>query len=267
MILRNFLFLDTATMTDYLSTLEGYVVEGTVDQTDVGKREKGGKLAAKVIEGGASSEVSTETKQKLTVPDAAKFQRLYEILEEQDLIQYLDAFDEEIWNQLKRGELLEVQAAIRLPELLAVTKMVEDLSPLLGVMTALGQDPLDDPEARVAFDGMREVGKLTKQKHVPLLFEAVSTPGFRFVANLPRQYIRRPLSDLQGEAVVFGKIQRILTKGQKYEAFSLLPPSASFPTRRSLTKEQRRKRRQAKKGLTEMVNGPAIVLTPLAVFR
>jgi len=267
MILRNFLFLDTATMTDYLSTLEGYVIEGTVGQTDVGKKEKGGKLAAKVIEGGATSEVSTETRRQLAIPDAARFQRLYELLQEQDLIQFLDAFDVEIWNQLERGELLEVQATIRLPELLTLTQMVEDLFPLLDVMTAFGQDPLNDPEARIAFDGMREVGKLTKQKHVPLLFGATSTPGFYFVANLPRQYIRCPLSDLQGEAIVFGKVQRILTKGQEYEAFNLLPSSISFPPGRNLTKEQRRKIRRAKKEVTETVKGPAIVLSPLAVYR
>jgi len=37
MILRNFLFLDTETMADYLSTLEGSIVEGPIDQSEVKK--------------------------------------------------------------------------------------------------------------------------------------------------------------------------------------------------------------------------------------
>ena len=113
---------------------------------------------------------------------------------------------------------------------------------------------------------MREVTKLVGKKPIPLLFEAASTRNFRFVANLPRQHLRCELSDLQGEAVVFGKVLRILTKGQKLEVFSLLPGVTSVP-KRGFTKEQRRRMKVSKDELTEWVGGPAIVLDPLAVYR
>jgi hypothetical protein len=267
MILRNFLFLDIATMTDYLSTLEGSIVEGPIDQTEVEKREKGGKAGYKIIEGSAASEASTETKQKLAVTDAARFQRLYELLEQQNLIQFLDAFDTDIWSQLRRGELLEIQATIRLPESFMLTQAVEDFAPLLDIMAAFDEDPLSDPKTRNAFEGIRAVAKLTEKKHIPLLFEAASTTGFRFVANLPRQYLRCELSDLQGEAIVFGKIQRILPKRKKLEVFSLLPAfTASLP---GLNREQRHRmqREMSKQKLAEVVRGPAIVLAPVAVYR
>ena len=141
MILRNFLFLDTATMEDYLATIEGYIVEGAIDQTEVEKKDKSGKAGYKIVEGGIASEKSTETKQKLAVTDAAKFQSLYEILEEQDLVQFLDAFDEEIWNQLHRGELLEIDAAIRFPRPFILTQAIEDFSPLLDIVAAFDIDP------------------------------------------------------------------------------------------------------------------------------
>jgi len=267
MILRNFLFLDTATMEDYLATLEGYVVEGTIDQTEVEKKDKSGKAGYKVVEGEIASEKSKETKQKLAITDGAKFQQLYEILEEQDLLQFLDAFDEEIWNQLHRGELLEVDAIIRFPKPFALTQAMDDLSPLLGIMAAFGEDSLADPKDRAAFEGMSAIVKLVEGKPVPILFEAASTPGFTFVAHLPRRHLRCQLSDLEGEATLVGKVQRILTKGRKVEVFSLFPAfTSSLP---SLSREQRRQmqREMVKKELAEVVRGPTVILTPLAIYR
>ncbi len=266
-VLRNFLFLNTALMTDYLSTLEGYVIEGAIDQTESGKSEKGVKVGYQVLEGSALSETSQETKQQIAIPDAAKFQRLYECLEEQEAIQYLEAFDEEIWNQLRRDEVLEVQATIRLPESFMLIQTAEDASALAHFMTSCGLDSLVDSETRTAIEGIREFVRLAENKPIPLLFEAVSASRFQFIANLPRPHLRCDLSDLQGEAVVFGKILRILQKGQKLDVFSFLPESLWPKGRRSVSKEERRRSKVAENRLKEVVRGPAIVLDPLAVYR
>ncbi len=267
MILRNFLFLDTATMEDYLATLEGYVVEGTVDQTDVEKKDKSGKAGYKIVEGGIKSEKSTETKQKLAVTDGAKFQKLYELLKEQDLLQFLDAFDEEIWKQLRRGQLLEVDSIIRFPKPFAMTQAIDGISPFLDIMAAFGEDSLLDPEDRAAFEGMSAIAKLVEEKPVPILFEAASTADFTFVANLPRRYLRCQLMDLEGEATIVGKIQRVLARGTKVEVFSLFSAfTSSLP---SLSKEQRNQmqKEMVKGELAEVVRAPAIILTPLAIYR
>src|SRR6266446_2665274 len=104
MILRNFLYLDTSTMADYLSSLDGSVVEGSVDQTHATQHEKGVKGDLKVVQGGWSGRGASETKEKRLITDAAKFQRLYELIEN-DHLQYLDGFDDQIWKQIRRGEL------------------------------------------------------------------------------------------------------------------------------------------------------------------
>jgi len=266
MILRNFLFLDTATMVDYLAVLEGYTVEGPIEQTEAEKKGIGGKAGYKVIEAEKASETSTETKRRLTMTEAAQFQRLYEILEEQNLIQSLDAFDAAIWAQIRKGELLEIEASVQLPEPFMLTRAIEDISPLLDIMAAFDQDPLSDPKARTAFEGVRAITKLAENKPIPLLFEAVSTPGFRFVSHLPRKFLRCALADLQGEMTVFGKAHRILDKSEKLEVFSLFPDLTSLP---NLNREQRRKiqRDMSKKNLAEVIRGPAIVLAPIAIYR
>jgi hypothetical protein len=133
-------------------------------------------------------------------------------------------------------------------------------------MQMLGQSPFQDEKSKTAFEGMRAVGKLTEEQPVPLLFEAISTPRFSFVAHLPKKFIRRELTDLQGEAVVFGKVQRIIPKKEKLEVFSLVPAVTQASM---LNRQQRRKMAKSavEQSITEEIKGPAIVLTPVAVYR
>lgn len=266
MVLRDFLFLDTQVMGDYLSALEGYQVEGPIEQTESGQKESGGKVDLKAAGADARKVNKTETKKKLAVTDAAQFQQLYDLLGDQDAVQYLEGFDADIWNQLERGEILEVQARIRLPRGLMITRDVENISPLIDLMTLLGQDPLADDQTRIAFEGMRAVGRSIEDRPIPIIFEAISAPKYTFVAHLPKKYIRRDIVELEGEATVFGKIQRILSKGESLEAFSLVPSITSAAT---FNRQQRRKMQKsaAAKQITEEVKGPAIVLTPVAVYR
>jgi hypothetical protein len=264
MILRNFLFLNTATTEDYLAALEGYTLEGPIEQTEA--ETKGGEVGVdKIIKAGKASGASTETKRRLAVTDASQFQRLYEILEEQELVQFLEAFDEEIWGQIHKGEILEIEANIRLPQSFELTQTIENFSPLLDIMTVLDQDPLSDPKTKMAFDGIRAVSKLSESKPIPLLFHA-DPEGFSFVGYLPRKFLRCEPSELQGEATVFGKVQRILPKGKSLEVFSLLPDLSNLP---NMNREKRRKmqRDMSKQGLSEVVKGPAIIIDILAIYR
>jgi hypothetical protein len=266
MILRDFLFLDTNTLTSYLSTVDGYAIEGPIEETESDKKDVGGGLDIKALSAKGSHGSSKETKRKLAVTDEAKFQRLYEYLEETEALQLLDAFDMEIWNQLVRGEVVEIQANIRFPRSLLITHDVENIAPLIDLMEVLGQNLLADEQTQQAFIGMRAVGKSIENRPIPLICEPISTRGFSFIAHLSKEYIRRDLADFQGEAVVFGKIQRILKKGERLEVFSLVPAITGAT---SLNRQQRRKMEKSaqKNNITEEIKGPAIVLTPVAVYR
>jgi hypothetical protein len=265
-ILRDFLFLDTQVLTDYLAALEGYVNEGTIEETEKEQKDAGGKFDLKAVGGEGKVSGSKETKRKLAITDAAQFQTLYEILEEQEALMFLDAFDVSIWNQIKRGEILEIQANIRLPKNLLMIMDVENWSPLLDIMRIAGQEPLADNQARTAYEGMRAVGQSIADKPIPIIFEAVSTPGLTFLTHLNKKHLRREANELHGEATVFGKVQRIVPKGQKVEAFSLLP---TITGNNSLNRQQRRKMEKSAdmSKVIEEVKGPAIILTTVAVYR
>ena len=264
---RNFLFLDTSMLDDYLATITGYVVGGAINQVEVEKRGKGGKAGYKVVEGEITSEKSMETKRTLAITDAAKFQQLYELMEQDGLFTYLDSFDRETWDSVGRGDIVEAEITLRVPEAFTLSQVMNDLSPFLDLMELIGEDPFADPETRMAFEGFGKLAQWMENKPVPIVGESLGTPGYKFACMLPRKYLRCALTDLQGEATLFGKVKRIIREGSKYDLFSLFPAiGSSLP---SLSKQQQIKvqKELAEKGLAEVVHGPAFLVTPLAIYQ
>jgi hypothetical protein len=121
-----------------------------------------------------------------------------------------------------------------------------------------------DAKTEAAIKGFGGLSKMLSDKPIPLIFESVSTPGYHFVTDLRRQFLRCELPELQGEATVLGKVLRILGKSQTHESFSLLP--ASVPNMD--TKVQKKIQRDLKsKKLSEIVRGPGAILAAVAVYR
>ncbi len=262
MVLRNFLYLDSSTISDYLSSLDGSVVEGPVDHTQSAKHDRGFKASLKIMEGSLSGGGSAETKEKRLVTDAAKFQRLYELIAE-DHIQYLDAFDDAIWQQIRRGELLELQCTIKIPEFLKLTQIVDAVAPMMDIVKLV--DPsIVGAKAEAAIKAFGGLSKVLSDKPVPLLFEPASTPGYHFVADLRRQFLRCELSELQGEVTVLGKVLRVLGKNQTHEAFSLMP--VSIPNMDLKTQKQLQRDLKSKK-MSETIRGPGAIIAAVAVYR
>lgn len=267
-VLRDFIFLNTNMLNNYLSTIEGYSAE-EFDYTESEKGQKGGKLGySPIVEGNASSETSRETKGKRVLTPPAQFQKFYETLEKQAQIKHLDLFDEEYWVDIQKGEILEIQAKVRIPAFIMQLEQVQGFTPLINLMQKYGPGIVKDSDL-VVLEGISDVRKITESKPIPLLFQAASTPRFNFTADLPREHITGNLTDFQGEAAVFGKVQRIISKGQKLDVFSFIPDMLAMP---NLSRQQRlalksNKNNKAKDTFTETLVGPAIVLTPLAIYR
>lgn len=125
-------------------------------------------------------------------------------------------------------------------------------------------ESLVDKKAEDAMKGLSGLSKMLAGKPLPLMIQSASTPGYHFVADLSRQFLRCGLSELQGEATVVGKVLRILTKGQTHEAFSLLP--SSIPTMDRGARKRVQQEMKSKK-LTETVRGPGAIIAAVAVYR
>jgi hypothetical protein len=262
-MLRDFLFLNTDVVTSYLSQLEGYS-ELSVDETTTEQKKKG--VSSKIMGTGGefSGDKTTSTKRNFAVTDEAKFQKLYDILDQRKEIQFLDAFDQKIWDQIRRGEILEIPANLRIPKFLEVSQEVNNFLPLLEIFSPFLENQISKKDEE-AITGFSRISQNLEDKPIPLFFDS-STIGFQFFSNVERKYLRCEVNSLQYDATVFGKVHKILDKNQKETVFSITP---KIDNTISLNRKQRRsvdKRPKQLEPFKEILKGPAIILIPIAIF-
>src|SRR6266851_5254140 len=166
-ILRSFLYLDDNIVDDYLSQLEGGIGLNIPIVTGTGK---------------AASTSSSEVQQTIRETPVAKFTRLYELLERDEMIQSLNGFDLEVYNQIQPGEIVEVRGDAKLPQWEHLTKVISDFSGLIEVMKAVGQDPLADNDANQAYQGFSALIAKKVQEEIELIIAPIGSPHFKFVA-------------------------------------------------------------------------------------
>jgi len=73
-----------------------------------------------------------------------------------DDIQFLDNADETIWQQLRRGEILEVEAVVRRAGFEKLFELIAAFEEMLPIIEKIGGDATVDPE--LGFRTSRHVG-------------------------------------------------------------------------------------------------------------
>src|SRR5262249_24532860 len=135
--LRNFLYLDGSLTDTFLSQLEGGVYEvEEQSNTESVDRSRGGAARAGPLSGHISRGSAGEQRVTRTVrqtPEAA-FSRLEQLLEDADAIQWLEALDDTIWRDLRRGEVVAIESLIEVPSLLRVVDLASGIGPLVNLM-------------------------------------------------------------------------------------------------------------------------------------
>src|SRR5690349_503923 len=143
LILRRFQYLDGGLVRQYLAQVPGgveIVTRGTREskgQTSLGAGAGYGPISAKAGRDKSSSE-TTEFEVERSAP--ADFNRLRALAADQGLIQPLNALDEQIWDQLQVGELLEARVVFALPKIHELLTATEQFKELAGLMKAMGQE-------------------------------------------------------------------------------------------------------------------------------
>lgn len=260
-LLRNFLYLDDRLTSQYLAQLEGGVYEEEAQSTVAG-RNRGGEAEAKVgpLSGRGSRGSSAEETMSKTVRKTPEgdFRRLEKLLEEQDGLQWLDAFDDAIWQGLERGEALRIESVVKVSSLYQATELASSVGPLLGLMESFGEGV--DAETQAAITGMQQINEVMKE--VPVVAHAAGSPRYKFICPLKRDYLREDLDAVAGECVVIGSLQRRLKTTERYSLLDSLGIGG-------LPRDERRKvERDMKKGMPDaVVSAPAAILTPLAIYR
>lgn len=260
-ILRNFLYLDERLTSQYLAQLEGGIYEHE-DQSVTDRRNRGGEAGAKAgpfsakgATGSAAEETSSRTMRQ--TPEG-NYRRLERLLEDENAVQWLDAFDDDIWASLTRGEALRVESVVKVPSLYRYSEMAAGFQPVMDLMQAFGETV--DDETQEAVSGIAQIGEALKD--VSVVAHAAGAPRYKFICPLKRSFLRDDLGALDGECIVVGSLQRLLKSGERY---SILDDLGMGGLPRA---ERRKAERDMKKALPDaVITAPAALLTPLAIYR
>ena len=118
MRLRNFLYLNTKVVEDYISTIDGYTYDEE-SQTIATSKENtiAGKAAIGVASGNGThmGKQSEEVKRSVHISDTARFDRIYKHLcsDEEDGLKYYEFISETEYNNLCRGDFIEFLVTAR----------------------------------------------------------------------------------------------------------------------------------------------------------
>lgn len=269
LILREFIYLDRPKLEDFLSGIE----DGIVRQYKEEKREQGARWNGGVkphgvgIErAGGVSELSSEFIKEAT--DASLFQRLYSLDKETSFITHISKFDEKQWEELKEGQVVEVESEI---DLSALEKIFDTAADILELMEVFQPGSLSDEKSKqfIAYLQLQKRSNTTGVRIEPVKSPA---PKYQFVASLQNDNLRASKSELSGTYKVFGRIKRKLKRNEKFDLFKLLPGEMSLGSKEL---------GEMLKGFKDMppmlgkpptvkdikVGYPAMVLTPVAIYR
>lgn len=265
-VLRRFLYLDSELTGEFLAQLEGgrYTEEEQSRRGESG-RELGGGLAAggltaKAGKGSASEEASSR---KVQQTPESEFARLAEALQASDSLQFLDALDEAIWNQINRGEILEIEAEVSVSSLHKLGDLMQSFGEIKKLAELAGEDLQVDAETEAGLQAISALGEMNTK--IPVTARAAGSPDFKFIASLTPSNMRVESDELEGESTLVAKVQRKLRAGETHTLFDAIPGLAAIPA------AQRTEMIQGLENSPEfpdiVVPAPAAVVTPIAIFR
>jgi hypothetical protein len=271
MILRQFLYLNESLVDEFLAQVEGGLFDSEDEREGSGGgRNLGAGASAGPVRAEAASHRNTDQSRQRVVRQTpeSRFDRLHVALSEAEMVQPMQAVDKAIWSQLRRGEILEIEAVTRLSGTATLFRMTEQVTALLPLMDLFGGEV--DSEARENIEKLAEFMKLSGgSASVPIIAELVDSPDYQFVCHLESRSLRVAADAIEGEVTILGKIQRLLAEKETLAAGDLMPGIGMFP---------RAERRKLEKSLSGFKSGetrvgdfavryPAALLTAVAVYR
>ncbi len=245
--------------------MDGYI-ETEQESVDKETSHTGGKAEVKIVGADVSREKEKQVTSKRGFTKESRFQNLYEKLEKENQIKDVDLFDEEFWGNIQKGDVLEIQAKINLSEVQIVLSLSKEVADFTELGKVFGIE-IKEGDLQ-AIHNMVSVSEWGEKRPLPIVFVAVGTPKYQFVAHLPREFITCKIQDLQGEAVVFGKVLRFIQKGQTLEVDNIAPDIlGAVKLNRAARRKLASSGNKNNQAMTDRVKGPAIILVPLAIYK
>lgn len=271
MKLRNFLYLNTKIINDYLSSIEGYLYDEE-DQSIATSSEKALKagLGIKALSGDGShtGKSAEEVKRSVQISDAAKFDKVFNYLQagnEDEQIKYYECLSEQIFNDLRRDDFLEVLVTARFSKMKELTSIVRKLNELATVFQKITDQQILDKKAKEAVAGFSALEQLQTGKAISCVFN-FGDGKYPLIAYLDEKYFKCEQDSFIGESYMVCKVLRKIPKGKSVKLDEIFDDIKKIP----MNRQQRRnmpKNMDNPEGLKDIVKGPALVVVPIAVYQ
>lgn len=271
MKLRNFLYLNTKIVEDYISAIEGYTYDEE-SQAIASSSENfvNGGLGLKVVSTGGShnGKQSEEIKRSVKISDAAKFDKIYNYLQsgdEDEKLKYYEFLSEDIYKDLRRDDFIEVLVTARFSKTKELTDSVQKLADLAALIQRITDQQVLDKEATEAINGFSALGKMKSGKEISCVFN-FDDRKYPLVAYLDENYFRCEQDSFVGQSYMLCKIVRKIPKGQSVKLDEIFDDIKKLP----LNRDQRRKMPKNIDNpdiIKDVIKGPAMVVVPVAVYQ
>jgi len=258
--MRNFLYLDERLVDQFLAQLEDGLYDDQRERSGRASSHGGGaglgagpaRLDAKI---GKESSGEVELVRRQT-PES-RFNRLYDRLD-------LARFDEQsggVFGQLQTRQLIEADCYVDVPSFSRAFADPDALTGMAELMRTFAPEQVD-PETDKMLQMMSGLGAKMSGSIVATGELGASEPTLAF--KIDRSYLRVALEELEGEALVVGKVDRKWPEGESYPLLSL--PGLNLFSRAD-------RRAMAKSGDEQeasedtILKGPGATVTVLAIYR
>lgn len=270
MKLRNFLYLNTKVIEDYISAIEGYTYDEE-SQAIATSSENGveGKANVALASGSGyhTGKTAEEIKRSVHISESAKFEKIYKYLQsgEADGLKYYEFLTDEFYDELGRDDFLEVLVTARFSKMKELTDSVKKIAELASVFQAITEQQILDKKATEAVNGFAALGQLQSGKEIACVFE-FEDGKFPLVAYLDESYFRCEQDSFVGQAYMLCKVVRKIPKGQSIKLDEIFDDVKKLP----LNRTQRRKMPKNMDNpaeIRDVIKGPAFVVLPIAVYQ
>lgn len=274
MILRDYTYLDTGRLQNYLSGLDQGVVEELTETTRAMRGQESSEgFRADVAESSSGSRSHDETTRARVMRVSAQhmFSRIYDELDAVGLIKVIDEDDPIELNGLRRRQVVELTRAFH-PS--PMNKAIDGILKLMATMEQMGfVEEVRDEEAEM----IRAMAMVFRgdegEEEIPMVSRGDRDhPSVIFLAKA--KYIVVDQNEFEGPMTVFGKVQRLIPEGASIDLFDFLKLPSAIRNESSVKRDLLEMFQSWPKELggpvakeNMEVKGPALVVTPVATYE
>lgn len=251
----DFLYLDEARVTEYLSRIEG----GQSDEElrrQVRELGGGGSVSATVgpigAEANVARAVNEESERTIRQTAASRFARFLDAW--RAAAQEIDESLSQVFGTLQSRMAVHVDCELDIPDVSRFLSSDTDFAGMFEFAQAIGQTPSGfDPNLLAQFT---QAQNLLGDKFI--IFGLLHQDEPKLVLRLEKRHLRVSATDLEGEVSVVAKVLKKLNENDSV-------PLLAFPGLDMLPRHQRRNMQTSNSD--QVVNGPAVSLDVVAIYR